>query len=133
MLSENSFGRATALFRFIGALILSQLIANTVTKPVSLLAKFSEKVNQGSFGDTLALSRRDEIGNLINSFNTMSTGLQERDKIRDLLGKIVSPEIASELLGKNIELGGEEKYVIVLFSDLRDFTSLSESLLPSNL
>lgn len=121
------------LVAFIVAFILSQLIANTVTKPVSLLAKFTEKVNQGSYGATLKLNRRDEIGHLINSFNTMSTGLKERDKVRDLLGKIVSPEIASELLGKNIELGGEEKYVTVLFSDLRGFTSLSESLPPKEL
>lgn len=118
---------------FIVALILSQFIANTVTKPVSLLAKFTEKVNQGSYGATLELNRRDEIGHLIKSFNTMSTGLQERDKVRDLLGKIVSPEIANELLGKNIELGGEEKNVTVLFSDLRGFTSLSESLPPKEL
>lgn len=121
------------LVAFIVALILSQIIANTVTKPVSLLAEFTEKVNQGSFGATLALNRRDEIGHLINSFNTMSTGLEERDKVRDLLGKVVSPEIASELLGKNIELGGEEKYVTVLFSDLRGFTTLSESLPPKAL
>jgi adenylate cyclase len=121
------------LVAFIVALILSQLIANTVTKPLSLLAKFTEKVNQGSYGATLTLNRRDEIGHLINSFNTMSIGLKERDKVRDLLGKIVSPEIASELLGKNIELGGEEKYVTVLFSDLRGFTSLSESLPPKEL
>lgn len=120
------------LAAFIVALILARFIANTVTKPVSLLAKFTEKVNQGSYGETLKITRRDEIGNLINSFNSMSVGLKERDKVRDLLGKIVSPEIAGELLSKNIELGGEEKLVTVLFSDLRGFTSLSENMAPQD-
>ena len=32
----------------------------------------------------------------------MSEGLAERDRVRDLLGKVVSPEVASELLRKDV-------------------------------
>ena len=64
------------------------------------------------------------------SFNQMSEGLTERDRVRDLLGKVVSPEVATELLRKDVVLGGEEREVAVLFSDLRNFTSMSELLSP---
>jgi adenylate cyclase len=61
----------------------------------------------------------------------MTAGLAERDRVRDLLGKVVSPEIAAQLLQSDLQLGGEEREVTVLFSDLRDFTALSERLPPA--
>jgi adenylate cyclase len=63
----------------------------------------------------------------------MSAGLAERDRVRDLLGKIVSPAIASELLRKKVTLGSEQREVTVLFSDLRNFTRMSELLSPQEM
>lgn len=60
----------------------------------------------------------------------MSAGLADRDRVRDLLGKVVSPEIASQLLRSEAALGGEEREVTILFCDLRNFTGLSEKLPP---
>ena len=68
-----------------------------------------------------------------SSFNQMSAGLAERDRVRDLLGKVVSPAIASELLRKKVTLGGEQREVTVLFSDLRNFTRMSEGLDPEEM
>ena len=64
----------------------------------------------------------------------MATGLREREKIRSVLRKAVSKEIAEALLSKGeIELGGEERTVTVLFSDIRSFTTISEALAPKEL
>jgi adenylate cyclase len=63
----------------------------------------------------------------------MTAGLAERDQVRDLLGKVVSPEIATQLLRSGVQLGGEEREVTVLFSDLRDFTSMSEKMAPADM
>jgi len=46
---------------------------------------------------------------------------------------VTSPAIAAELTRRQLTLGGEEKKVTILFSDLRDFTPLSERLKPSEL
>jgi adenylate cyclase len=43
----------------------------------------------------------------------------------------VSPEVASVLMSKEIELGGEEREVTVLFSDVCDFATLCEGGSPS--
>ena len=47
----------------------------------------------------------------------MTAGLAERDRVRNLLGKVVSPEVATQLLHNDLMLGGEEREVTILFSD----------------
>ena len=64
----------------------------------------------------------------------MTKGLAERDKVRNLLGKVVSPEVAEELVStKELKLGGEEKLMTALFSDIAGFTSISEKMKPAHL
>ena len=62
----------------------------------------------------------------------MTAGLAERDRVRNLLGKVVSPEIAAQLLQSDLKLGGEEREVTILFCDLRNFTSFSEKMTPAD-
>jgi adenylate cyclase len=108
-------------------------IARGVSKPVLELAESARKIAAGDYRHRVHLKREDELGSLADSFNQMSVGLAERDRVRDLLGKVVSPEVAAELLRKDVTLGGEEREVTVLFSDLRNFTSLSERLRPQQM
>ena len=105
-------------------------IARRVTQPVLTLVKGAHRVRDGDFEHPVAINQQDELGELANSFNTMMTGLAERDRVRDLLGKVVSMEIADELLSKDIELGGEEREVTILFSDVRNFTKMCENRSP---
>jgi adenylate cyclase len=58
-------------------------------------------------------------------------GFLERQRIRDAFSRYVSSEIAARVLRESPSLAGERREVSVLFSDLRDFTSLSEPLDPS--
>ena len=55
----------------------------------------------------------------------MVKGLQEREKVKGVLNKVVSREIAQEILKGSVHLGGEEKTVTVLFADIRDFTKMT--------
>jgi adenylate cyclase len=63
------------------------------------------------------------------------TVFEERDKrrIRDMFGKYVSPAVVDELLQNPPVLGGVDKELTVFFSDIRGFTTLSESLSPQEL
>lgn len=105
-------------------------IARSVTRPVLQLAGGAHRIENGNYNDPVTVTQRDELGELAESFNRMGKGLAERDKVRSLLGKVVSPAIAEKLLSRKIELGGEECEVTILFSDLRGFTKLCEDYPP---
>lgn len=108
-------------------------IARSVTRPVRVLAESAGQVAQGDYSQAVDIPQKDEIGELASSFNHMVRGLAEKEKIRDLLGKVVSPAIAQRLLGRKIELGGEDVEVTVLFSDVRNFTTLCENRAPAEI
>jgi adenylate cyclase len=55
---------------------------------------------------------------------------RQKEKIKDIFGKYVTPEIRDEIMNERLPLDGEVKQVTVLFSDLRNFTSLVESSQP---
>ncbi|HVZ65153.1 MAG TPA: adenylate/guanylate cyclase domain-containing protein [Lacunisphaera sp.] len=108
-------------------------IARGVSQPLQLLADHTKHVASGDYSKRLTLRRVDELGQLAGAFNSMSAGLAERDRVRDLLGKVVSPEIATQLLQSDLKLGGEEREVTILFCDLRNFTGLSEKMAPAEI
>jgi len=61
---------------------------------------------------------------------------EEKDKkrIREMFGKYVSPQVVDEILkSPQIELGGVDRELTVFFSDIRGFTTLSESMTPHEL
>ena len=105
-------------------------IASSLSRPILRLAEDARRVEEGDYTPRpcITLDRHDELGQLSRSFQHMTVGLAERDKVRDVLGKVTSPAIAAELTRRKLLLGGEEKKVTILFSDLRNFTPLSESL-----
>jgi adenylate cyclase len=115
------------------ALTLGVGLAGGITSPVQTLVVGMREVRKGNLGYRSAIQREDEIGFLAQSFNAMLGGLEEREKIRDIMNKIVSPEIAHEMLQRGVALGGEVRESTVLFADIRGFTSLSEGMPPEEL
>jgi adenylate cyclase len=124
------FLRYLSLVLLAVAALLAVRIARNLSEPLRLLAAHTEVVARGDYSIRLKLNREDEIGQLATSFNRMSEGLAERDQVRDLLDKNLSPEIAAQLMSGGGALVGEELEVTVLFVDLRNFTRLSESMPP---
>lgn len=122
--------RTTLLVLFVIGLTVSiaaaVMLARSVTRPVLELAGRARRIVDGDYTLRDERHRRDELGTLGRSFDHMVRGLAEREHVRDLLGKVVSPAIAQELMSKEVELGGEERVVSVLFSDVRNFTELCE-------
>lgn len=60
---------------------------------------------------------------------------REKKKIKDTFQRYVAPEIVKEMLAnpEKLKVGGEKKEITMLFSDVRDFTSISERLTPQEL
>jgi adenylate cyclase len=122
-----------ALAALAAATLVALWIARGVSQPLQQLADHTKVVATGDYTRRITLDRGDELGQLATAFNQMTAGLAERDRVRDLLGKVVSPEIATQLLQSDLKLGGEERVVTILFCDLRDFTMLSEKMAPADI
>jgi adenylate cyclase len=121
----------------IGALLIALgvgvVVAHGVTAPIVTLVTGMREVLKGNLEHRVAITRHDEIGFLATSFNEMTGGLAERARIRAVIDKVVSPEVAHELLARGLSLGGELREVTVLFADLRDSTAFGERLTPTAL
>ena len=132
----RSLRRRMTLIGF-GALLVALgvgvAIAHGVTAPIVTLVTATREVLRGNLEHRVAVARHDEIGALATSFNEMTGGLEERARIRAVIDKVVSPEVAHELLARGLALGGELREVTVLFADLRDSTAIGERLTPTAL
>ncbi|NGP89532.1 adenylate/guanylate cyclase domain-containing protein [Aliifodinibius halophilus] len=60
---------------------------------------------------------------------------KQKKKIRSAFGQYVQPEFVKQLIAQPnlLKLGGEKKYLTVMFSDLAGFTTISESKPPEEL
>jgi len=69
------------------------------------------------------------VGNLALS---ILAAQHEKNHIHGLFGRFVAPEVVNELIsgGVEIELGGIEKEITVMFVDIRGFTAFSEANAP---
>ncbi|MBF0477512.1 MAG: adenylate/guanylate cyclase domain-containing protein, partial [Deltaproteobacteria bacterium] len=112
--------------------ILIRLVAGSTVRSIRNISLAADEVAKGNYGEPLPITSRDELGQLMVSFNTMVRGLRERDFIRDTFGRYVDQEIAKELMKRPEAsgLGGDRRQVVVLMSDLCQFTQISHMLSP---
>lgn len=116
------------------ALLLSSLVISGILKPMRALSSGAKRVEDGDFEVRLKPLSRDEIGALTQSFNTMVDGLRSTQKIKDTFGQYLDPRVVSGLISDQSEaMAGEKKIVTAYFSDLADFTTISEQFTPGGL
>jgi class 3 adenylate cyclase len=117
-----------------GALLLSILfgtaLSRNLTRPVKELVAATSRVAEGDYGTEVTVTSHDEMRTLADAFNDMTRGLLMRERYRSVLSKVVSQDIAEELMKGDVELGGENREMSVLFADIRGFTPLTEGMEP---
>jgi class 3 adenylate cyclase len=114
------------------SLVLIRLGVGSMVAAIRRISRKAALVAQGDYGEPLEVRSQDEIGQLTLSFNDMVAGLKERDFISNTFGRYVDQEIAAKLMQRPeaSRLGGEKRQVVIMFSDIRDFTPLAETLTP---
>ena len=112
------------------ALLIVFFYSRSLSIPLIRLVGATKKIEEGDYVVDIKPSSRDEVGILTNSFLTMALGLGEREKMKDALGRFVNKQIAEKVLKGDLTLGGEGKHCAVFFSDLRNFTAMSEGMTP---
>ncbi len=115
--------------------LVSLFVARSIRNPLTLMVDATTAIASGKLDTHLGITRHDEFGVLAHHFDHMAKDLRERQYIRDTFGRYVSEDVARALLtsGHAPTLGGEERVVTILFSDLRDYTTISEHMSPAQM
>jgi adenylate cyclase len=113
------------------AFALSMLTASSISDPVQQLSKAIEAVQSGQDDVQVEVFDGSEIGRLQVGFNRMMEESSERRALQELFGRHVGEDVARRALQYGTELGGETRFVAVLFVDLVGSTATAAERPPS--
>lgn len=133
-LSDSSAAiRATTFMMIALVLVISFIMVKSLAKPVYRLVDGLTAIVNGELEYRITEKRNDEIGYLMETFNKMAEGLQQKAQVENVFSRFVSTNVAKRILSDmdNLELGGRHVYGSVLFADIVGFTSMSENMEPS--
>jgi adenylate cyclase len=111
----------------LASIALGWRLASRMSRALSRVSHAMRRLEQQEYVKVDVLKTGDELEDLANGFNAMVDGLQERDKLRTTMGKYMTEAVVAHLMAGEVALGGKTLEVSILFCDLRDFTTLSET------
>ncbi len=115
-------------------IIVTFIVANVMVQPIGLLQRGVNAIAEGNLDQKISAVSNDELGQLTDAFNDMASSLRDKEKMRSAFTKYVSSDVVDQAMaGDSVKLGGERREITVFFSDIRDFTPISESLSPEAL
>ncbi len=116
-------------------LMFSIVFSKRIARPLRSLLEGTKGVIDDNYDFEIKHTSSDEVGELSKAFNHMLKGLREKKYIQDTFGKYVHPSIVENILSNpdNILPGGTRSYQSVLFCDVANFTSFSETMAPESL
>jgi adenylate cyclase len=111
------------------SIFLAIFISGVVVQKIKRIIHRAEDVGKGNLGVVFEYGGNDEFGNLTIALNHMVQGLNEREKIKGILGSMIDPIVVSEAM-KDLQAlkRGSEKTITAFFSDIASFSSISEKL-----
>ena len=111
-------------------LIVAIRYAQRLGRAVEGMAQAARGLEGGVYLRAPVVETHDELQTLAERYNEMVAGLEERDRLKETFGRYVTRQVADHLMSQEQQLGGELVPVTVLFSDIRSFTTISESMPP---
>jgi len=119
------------LATILGTALLSLLLTSSLLVPISRIDQAAQQVGQGNLNVILPDMGTDELGRLSQTMNDMVRGLRERGKMQAYVSDSVLEAIQDDAdatihAGKHIE-------ATILFSDIRNFTGLTEENSPDKI
>lgn len=135
------------------AVVLLVIFSSMLTKPLAkVIAGMDNIIKSGDMSERVEVIYRDETGALARTFNMMTAGLEtayrqikkhafdavmsqkKEQRIRQIFQKYVPKDLIDKFFASpESMLVGENRDLSILFSDIRGFTTISESMKPDEL
>lgn len=118
----------------LGTIILSLLLASGLLVPIKQIDEAAQKVGKGDLNVLVPEMGEDEMGRLSKTFNEMVKGLREHKKMQAYVSDSVREAIqennsSAESNNESIR-SGKNLEATILFSDIRNFTGITEQNSP---
>jgi adenylate cyclase len=109
-------------------------LSNRVAQPLMRLRSTLERIGQGDLTAKSDNQNSDEFGEVARVVNQMVDGLRERDMVKSAFARYVSQQVIDNIIktGKLPALHGDRRKITALFSDIRGFTTISETMNPGD-
>lgn len=118
------------MFGTIAGLTIAVFSGRAISEPVLRVRAGLRAVAGGRTDIELPVSESGELGELQLGFNRMASGLRERERMRELFGQHVGPDVAQRAIDGNFGLGGELHEATAMFVDVIGSTKLPQRWTP---
>ncbi|MCL2396845.1 MAG: HAMP domain-containing histidine kinase [Defluviitaleaceae bacterium] len=119
--------------------VLIFITSRTMSRPIRAVSAAAKEIAQGSFGKRLAVSSKDEIGQLAQSFNHMAASLDDIEKTRREFIANISHDLRSPLtsmkgflqatLDGTINEADRERYLVIVLAETERLVGLADGIL----
>lgn len=121
------------------SLLAMLVVARKLIEPIVVLTRATKRVGEERFSGELMIDRRDEIGQLAESFQQMINRLSENDQIRKAFISDVSHDFQSPLLNikgyadllsdEELPIEERKRYASIIQSETERLSTLTKQLL----
>jgi len=130
-----------SLVILLAGLILAWAIGQDIARPIVRLTEVAENIKAGDLNARSGINSHDEIGILSDTFNSMTSNLQntleslriEQEKSENLLLNILPKDIAELLKNEPHTVADHYSDASILFADVVNFTPMSSHMEPIEL
>jgi class 3 adenylate cyclase len=114
------------------ALVIADGLRRTILQPLLRVSGAMERVGSGDLEARVDLHSKDELGEMASRFDEMVRGLRERFQLERYVSRSTVGAARSRAESGGADAPVQRKRRTVFFSDVRGFTSFSESADPAH-
>ncbi len=102
--------------------------SRSLSKPIKELALATRQIKAHNYSIYLTPKGHDEVGQLTRNFMSMIPQLKKVDRLQEKTSQFVNTQVARMIAENNLPERATTRDVTVFFSDIRNFTAMSESM-----
>jgi class 3 adenylate cyclase len=126
-------GMAIGLSIVLGyAAAIVRWVSSDFILPLEELSSSMQRLSLEDSTEPSPVTTTNELGDLALGFNAMLKGLEERNRLKGLFGQYLTREVSEAILAGRLNLDGDRYQATVMFTDIRNFTAMSESMDPGD-